>query len=75
MILFIPSLEIINVVWPDIFLRIAASVADAASGNPNGIKTLLANSLSTFFIKDNPVFSNDVKNLPKKPPNCTILCN
>ena len=37
---FISSLEIIIVVKPDpnIFLWIAASVADAAAVNPNGIK-------------------------------------
>ena len=33
--------------------------------NPNGIKTLLVNGLSTFPIKDNPVFSNCSKSLPK----------
>ena len=44
---------------------IAASVADVAAVNPNGIKTLLANGLSTFFIKENPVFSNGPKCLPK----------
>ena len=32
--------------------------------NPDGIKTLLANGSSTFFIKGNPVFSNG----PKSPP-------
>ena len=65
----ISSLEIIKVVNPalKIFLWIAASVADAAAVNPNGIKTLLANGLSTFPIKDNPVFSNDNKSLPKTP--------
>ena len=59
MILFISLFEIINVVFPDpnIFLWIAAPVADAGAVNPNGIKTLLANGLSTFLIKDNPVFS------------------
>ena len=67
MISFISSLEIINVVKPDpnIFLEIAASVADAAAVNPNGIITLLANGLSTFPIKGNPVFSNGPKSLPK----------
>ena len=33
------------------FLWIAASVADAAAVNPNGIETLLANGLSTFPVK------------------------
>ena len=77
MISFISSLEIINVVVPGsiIFLSIAAFVSDAAAVNSNGIKKLLANGLSTFFIKDNPVFSNGPKSLPKNPPNCAILCN
>ena len=33
----------------NIFLWIAASIADAAAVNPNGIKTLLANGLRTFY--------------------------
>ena len=81
----ISSLEFINAVClaksegsvpdPNIFLWIAASTADADAVNPNGIKTLLASGLSTFFIKDDPVFSNGPKSLPKNPPDCTILCN
>ena len=57
---FILSFEIINVVLPDpnIFLWIAASVAYATAVNPNSIKTLLTNGLSTFFIKDDLVFIN-----------------
>ena len=51
------------------------SVADAAAVNPNGIKTVLANGLSTFPIKSNPVFSNGRKSLPKNPPSCPISCN
>ena len=61
MISCISSLEIISVVReakfkgraPDrnILLWIAASVADAAAVNPNGIETLLANGLSTFPVK------------------------
>ena len=50
-------------------------VADAAAVNPNKIKTLLANGLSTFPIKGSPVFSNGPKSLPKNLPNCHILCN
>ena len=44
--------EIINAVDPDpkIFFWITASVADAVAINPKGIKTLLANGVSTFFI-------------------------
>ena len=71
------SLKIIKVVNPDlnIFLCIAASVADAAVVNPNGIKTLLHNGLSTFSIKGNPDFSNGPKSLPKNTPDCAILYN
>ena len=75
MISFISSLEIINVALPDpnIFLWIAESVADAAAVNHNGVKTLLANGLSTFSIKDNRFFSNGPKNLTRNPPDCPIL--
>ena len=71
----------INAVIPDpnIFLWIAASLAAAAAAaaavNPNGIKTLLATVLSKFLIKDNSVFSNGLKSLPKNLPDCPILCN
>ena len=58
---------------PNIFLWIAASVADAAV-NPNVIKTLLVNGLITFHIKGNPVFSYGPKSLPKNPPDCPIWC-
>ena len=77
MISFISSFEIINVVTPDpnIFLWIAASVADAAAVNPNGIKRLLASGLSTFFIKGNPVFSKGPKSLLKNPLDYFTLCN
>ena len=73
---FISSLKIINVVAsdPNIFLRIATSVADTAAVNPNGIKTLLGTGLSIFPIKDNPVFSNGSKFLPENPAYCPILC-
>ena len=57
------------------FLWIAASAAYAAAVNPNGIKTLFANGLSTFPIKGNPVFSIGSKSLPKNPPDWPILCN
>ena len=75
--IFISSFEIFSVVIPDpnIFAWIAVSVADAAPVNPNGIKTILANGLSTFFIKGSPVFSSCHKGLPKNPPDCHILCN
>ena len=53
---------------------IAASVA-AAAVNPDDIKTLLANGISTCSIKAKPVFSNSSKSLPKNPRDCPILCN
>ena len=45
------------------------NAADAAAVNTNGIKTLLANCFSTFFIDYKPVFKND----PRNPPDCIIL--
>ena len=74
---FISSFETFNVVVydPSILLWIAASVAYVAAVNPNGIKTLLANCLSRFFIKGKPVFSNSPNDLPEKSPDCPILCN
>ena len=74
---FISSFEFINVLTPDpnIFLWIAASAVDVAAVNPNGIKTLLANSLNTFPIKLHPGFSNGLKILPKNPPDYPILRN
>ena len=76
---FISSLEIINVVkpYPNIFLQIAASVVDAATVNvnPNRVRIVLVNGLSTFPIKDNPVLSYGPKSLPKNPPDGAILCN
>ena len=41
---------------PKTFFRIAAFVADGATVDPNGVKTLAANSFSIFFIKDKPAF-------------------
>ena len=62
--------------YPNIFLWIATSVAAAAAAvNPTGIKTLLANGRSTFFLKGNPVFSNGPESLAKNPPNSPNLCN
>ena len=58
-------------------MKFPASVADAAAVDPNGSKTLLANIVSTFFIKSKTklVFSNGPKSLPKNPPDCLVLCN
>ena len=55
------------------FLWIAASAADSAAVNPNGIASF--NGLSVFPIKDNSVFSNGPKSLPKNSPDCLTLCN
>ena len=57
------------------FLCIPASAADAAAVNPKGIKTLLADSLFTYFIKGNPAFSNGPNSLPRNPPDCIIFGN
>ena len=57
------------------FLWIAAFVVNAAAVNPNSIKTLLANGLSTFLIKASPVFNNGPKGQVKNYRDCRILCN
>ena len=36
---------------------------------------LLANGLSTLTIKGSPGFNNGPKSLPKKHPDCAVLCN
>ena len=76
MISFMSSFEIINIVVPDpnIFLWRAPSVTDAAAVNPDGIKTLLGNGVTTCCIKGNLVFSYGPKSLPKDSLNCPILC-
>ena len=63
----------------------AASVADAASANPNYTKTLSANGGSTFFINGKPAFINGLRKLRnwpvifllvpfnKTPPSCKDL--
>ena len=75
MISFISSILIIKAVMPDwkTFFWIFASAA--AAFNLNGIKTLLANGFSTFFIKGKPVLSNRPKSLAKNPPDYLILDN
>ena len=60
---------------PKNFFWTALFVADVGGVDPGSIKTFLANGLSTFFIKGEPVFSNGPKSLPKNPTHCTILCN
>ena len=85
MISLISSFEIVNgdcfakseghVIDPKIFLWMGASVADVAAVNRNSIITLLANNLSTVFVKGNPSFSNGYKSLSKNRPDCPISCN
>ena len=73
----ISSLDIISVVYldPKIFLCIPASAPYAATVSPNGIKTLLANGLITFFINGSPVFNNGRRSQPRNPPDFIILDN
>ena len=49
------------------------SAADAAAIHPNGIKTLLVNGWSTFFISGKRAFSNGSRTLPRNPRGCIIL--
>ena len=55
-----------------IFFIMSGSATDAAVVNSNGIKMLLANGLSKFFIKDKPIFSNGPRSLPRNPPDYII---
>ena len=72
---FIYSIEIIYVIVPKMwsFIWIAASVADAATANPIGMKALLAKGVSIFFIKNKAVFSNGTRSPRKNAPDCTVL--
>ena len=60
MISAIYSIETIGIVmpYPNVFFWIATSAADATVVNSNDIKTLLANGLIAFLIKNNPGFSD-----------------
>ena len=66
---FIFSFEIVKVVVPDpkSFFWIAASITDAAAVYPNDNRALLANGLSTFFIKGKISFNNCLKICLKIP--------
>ena len=44
-----------------------SSAADAAAVNPYGIKVVLANGLSRFFINGKPAFMNGPKCILKNP--------
>ena len=80
--ILIYSFGIMNVPVPypnNIFLWVAASVADAAAVNLNDIKTFLAYDLSTFLIKGNQAFSDDPnnphENLHDNPPDFPMQSN
>ena len=51
----------------ELFLCISASAAVPV--HPNSMKKILDDSLSTFFIKCKPVFSNGPRRLLRNPPN------
>ena len=53
--------------------RFAATAAAATAVNPNGIKKLLGNDVSTFFINEEPVFNNGPRVLPKNSPQSICL--
>ena len=55
---------------PKIFFWVAASVTDAVAVNTNGIEMLLANGLSTLFIKGKPVLSIGHMGLPNNSLDC-----
>ena len=57
---------------PRFFLWIPVSAADSAAVNPNGIKTLLANGVSTFLIIGKLTFTNGSRNTSRNT-GCTIL--
>lgn len=71
----ISSFEITNDVDPDswILFSVAAFVPDVYFVNSNGIRTMLANISSTFFIKGNLVSNDGLRSLPRNSPDCTIL--
>ena len=56
-------------------LRFFLCIPASAAGYANGIKTLVANGLITFFINGNPVFCNGGRSLSRNPPDCIILEN
>ena len=75
MVSSISSFTIINVIVPEpiIILWVPSSASYAAVVNPNGMKTLLVHSLSTFSISCRLVFSNDPRILPRNAAECIIV--
>ena len=60
---------------PKIFIWIAACIVDVTAVNPYDTKTLLANGLITFLIKDKLVFRNGARSLVRNLPYFTMLGN
>ena len=61
-------MKLLNIVPnPKILFWIAASVIDAPGVNPNGLKTFLANGVSTFYINAKPAVINDLRKLRNSP--------
>ena len=72
---FISLFDIISVVVPDlkIFLWNLASAVEVTVVNPNGIKKLLFNGVSTFFINGKLTFINGQRSLRRNPSNFIFL--
>ena len=61
-------MKLLNIVPnPKILFWIAASVIDAPAVNPNGLKTFLANGVSTFYINAKPAVINGLRKLRNSP--------
>ena len=60
---------------PWIFFWIPASVANAATVDPNDIKMLLANGLRIFSINGNPTFKSGLRNLLRNLLGGTLIDN
>ena len=57
---------------PSIFFRKYTLVADHSAVNPNDIKTLLANGVSTLFINTKPALANEAR-IFSNPPFCVLI--
>ena len=73
MLSFTSSFKTFNVVIPHPRIFFTCIPTSAGNFKPNSIKTLLANGLSAFFVKGEPIFCNGKKSLPRNPPDCIIL--
>ena len=57
---------------PQVYFWIVAPVGVAVAINPNGTKTLLSNSVSTFFIDGTPTDINGLRKL-ENPPSWQVI--